>query len=158
MKASFSINNQDLSYLIHGQYFRLDYKVSRCLFLIFYYDNGSSFFKRIYFKKNRGVFENVTNCYKPNLKIYALGFGIRIFKFKLKINFINSKPPEIFLKVDQAPASPSLNIRPLSPKLRVPVFYKKDHTTLRLLNNSIIINNYNDLDVFKIENSITTNI
>ena len=146
MKASFSLNNSSIAYLIHGQYFRLDYNISNCLFCVFLYDNGESFFNRIYFKKNTGVFENVTNAYKPNLKILAFGKGINFFRFRLKINFINSKPPEIEVNPIKSPKASQMNTKFKLPQFRLPQFQKNQSIGIQIKNKSVMINQYHDLD------------
>ena len=128
------------------------------MFLIFFYDNGSTFFKRLYFRKSSGVFENVTNCYKPKLKIYCIGFGIKVFEFNLKINFINCKPPLIFTKTLKKPKMPLVNIKNQIPQITSPKFIRRDLSNLQLINTPLIINNYNDLEVFKAESSNKSNI
>lgn len=146
LKASFSFNNTSIAYLIHGQYFRLDYTISNCLFCIFLYDNGESFFNRVYFKKSTGVFENVTNAYKPNLKIVAFGRGINFFKFRLKINFINSKPPKVEVNPINCPEVAQINTKLKLPQFRLPQFKQKQLIGLQIKNKLIIINQHNDLD------------
>ncbi len=146
MKASFSLNNSSIAYLIHGQYFRLDYNISNCLFCVFLYDNGESFFNKIYFKKNIGVFGNITNAYKPNLKILAVGKGINFFRFRLKINFINSKPPEIEVNPIKSPKVAQMNTKLKLPQFRLPQFQQNHSIGIRLKNKSIMINQHFDLD------------
>jgi hypothetical protein len=146
VKASFSLNNSSIAYLIHGQYFRLDYNISNCLFCVFLYDNGESFFNRIYFKKNTGVFENVTNAYKPNLKILAVGKGINFFRFRLKINFINSKPLEIEVNPIKSPKVAQMNTKFKQPQFRLPQFQQNQSICIQIKNKSIMVNQHHDLD------------
>lgn len=149
MKASISINNSDIAYLIHvihGQYFRIDYNISNCLFCVFLYDNGESFFKRIYFKNNSGVFENVTNAYKPNLKILAFGRWLNIFRFRLKINFINSKPPEIEVNPIKIPEVAQMEIKRKIPHFKLPIFNKSNGINFQIDKQIIIINDHKELD------------
>ena len=199
MKSSFSINNSDIAYLIHGQYFRLNYNVSNCFLLIFVYDNGEKveninfpqektgvfnaiylriispiinlinpvywflrlkkFFKKIYFKKTKGKFENLTNSYNPNLKIIALGFGIKVFRFKLKINFINSKPPEIEVNPIKKPVAVHMDIHFKLPQFSLPSFNKSQTIHFQLDKNTIKINDHKELDklIFESKNKQTTN-
>ncbi len=186
MKSSFSINNSDIAYLIHGQYFRLDYNVSNCFLLIFVYDNGEKVdnlfypqkktgifnaiyliiispfinlvnpiywflqlikvYKKLYFKKTKGKFENLTNSYNPNLKIIALGWGIKVFRFRLKINFINSKPPEIEVNPIKKPEVAKMDIHFKLPKFSLPSFNKSRDINLQLDKKSLIINDHTELD------------
>jgi len=186
VKVSFSINNSDIAYFIHGQYFRLDYDVSKCFILIFVYDNGEKvenlfypqkktglfnaiylrvispfinlinpiywflrlkkFYKKIYFKKSKGIFENLTNSYNPNLKIIALGFGFKVFRFRLKINFMNSKPPEVEVKAIKKPVVAQINNHFKLPQFRLPSFNKSKDINLQLHNKTIKINNHTELD------------
>jgi hypothetical protein len=186
VKSSFSINNSDIAYLIHGQYFRLDYNVSNCFLLIFVYDNGEKVdnlfypqkktgifnaiyliiispfinlvnpiywflqlikvYKKLYFKKTKGKFENLTNSYNPNLKIIALGWGIKVFRFRLKINFINSKPPEIEVNPIKKPEVAKMDIHFKLPKFSLPSFNKSRDINLQLDKKSLIINDHTELD------------
>ena len=146
MKADFSLNNSEITYLIHGQYFRLNYKVSRCLILIFLYNNGESIFKRIYFRKSSGVFENITNAYNPNLKIFAFGRGINFFKFRLRINFIYSKPPKVEVNPINCPEVAKINTNLKLPQFRLPQFQQNQFIGLKINNKSIMINQHHDLD------------
>lgn len=146
MKANFSLNNANVSYLIHGQYFRLEYKITSCWFCIFLYENGESLIKRVYFKKSFGLFENVTNAYKPNLKIISFGKGIKIFKFDLKINFFNTKPTELNLNPIKSPEIAQLNLKLRLPQFQMPFFKKNKSIEFIIENKSIIINNHSDLD------------
>lgn len=186
MKASISINNSEIVYLIHGQYFRIDYNVSNSFALIFIYDNGEKvekyyypqkktgffntiyvkiilpfinffnliywglrikkFYKKIYFKRSKGVFENATNSYNPNLKIIALGLGYKVFRYKLKINFINSKPPELEVNAINTPEVAQMNIHFKIPKFKLPVINKSKDIDFQLDKQIIIINSHKDLD------------
>ncbi len=186
MKASFSLNNSEIAYLIHGQYFRIDYDVSNCFALIFIYDNGDKVekinypqkktgvfntiyqkiispfinlvnpiywflqllkvYKKIYFKKSKGKFENLTNSYNPNLKIIALGRGIKVFRFRLKINFINSKPPEIEVNPIRKPEVAKIDIHYKLPKFSLPSFNKSKDINLQLDKKTLIINDHTELD------------
>lgn len=186
MKASFSLNNSEIAYLIHGQYFRLDYDVSKCFALIFIYDNGEKVeklnfpkkkagvfnaiylnvispfinlvnpiywflqllkvYKKIYFKKSKGKFENLTNSYNPNLKIIALGWGVKVFRFRLKINFINSKPPEIEVNPIKKPAVAKMDIHFKLPHFSLPSFNKTNDINLQLDKRTIIIDDHKELD------------
>jgi len=186
VKASFSLNNSEISYLIHGQYFRLDYDVSNCFALIFIYDNGEKVeklnypqektgvfnaiylniispfinlvnpihwflqllkvYKKIYFKKTKGKFENLTNSYNPNLKIITLGWGFKVFRFRLKINFINSKPPEIEVNPIKKPSVAKMDIRFKLPQFSFPFFNKSKDINLQLDKKTLIINDHTELD------------
>ena len=186
MKASISINNSEIVYLIHGQYFRLDYDFSNCFALIFIYDNGEKvekynypqkkagflntiyvkiilpfinffnliywglrikkFYKKIYFKRSKGVFENATNSYNPNLKIIALGLGYKVFRYKLKINFINSKPPEMEVNPINSPDAAQMNIDLKLPHFKLPLFNKSKGINFQVNRQTIIINDHKELD------------
>lgn len=186
MKASILLNNSDIAYLIHGQYFRLDYKISNCVFCVFVYDNGEQveninypqkkegvfnaiylsiispfinlinpiywflrlkkFYKKIYFKKNKGIFENLTNSYNPNLKIIALGFGFKVFRFRLKINFMNSKPPEIEVKPIKKPFVAQMKNHLKLPQFSLPAINKSKAINLQLHKKTIIIHNHTELE------------
>ena len=146
VKALFSLNNSSIAYLIHGQYFRLGYNINNCWFCFFIYDNGESFFKRTYFKNNTGVFENVTNAYNPNIKIIAFGLGIKIFRFKLKINFINSKPPEIEINALNTPEPAQMKTKHKLPEFNLPKFTKSKDIDFLIDKKTIIINDHKELD------------
>jgi hypothetical protein len=153
MTANISINNsgtssstKEYAYLIHGQYFRLDYKISNCWFCIFLYDNGESFFKKLYFKKCIGIFENITNAYKPNFKIFAFGSGIKVFRYNLKINFINSKPSEIEVNRIKKPKAVHMDIHFKLPQFSLPSFNKSKTINFQLDKNTIKIIDHKELD------------
>lgn len=191
MKASISINNSEIAYLIHGQYFRLDYDFSNCFALIFIYDNGEKvekynypqkktgflntiyfkiilpfinffnliywglrikkFYKKIYFKRSKGVFENATNSYNPNLKIIALGLGYKVFRYKLKINFINSKPPEMEVNPINSPDAAQMNIDLKLAHFKLPLFNKSKGINFQVNKQTIIINDHKELDKLILE-------
>ena len=191
MKASISINNSEIAYLIHGQYFRMDYSVSNSFALIFIYDNGEKvekfyypkkktgifntiylkiispvinffnlvywgfrikkFYNKIYFKRSKGVFENATNSYNSNLKIIALGLGYKVFRYKLKINFINSKPPEMEVNPINSPEAAQMNVDVKLPKFKLPLFNKSKGINFQVNKQTIIINNHKELDKLILE-------
>lgn len=194
MKASISINNSDIVYLIHGQYFRIDYNVSNSFALIFVYDNGEKveefhypqkkngifnkiyvkiispcinffnlfywgflikkFYNKIYFKRSKGVFENATNSFNPNLKIIALGLGYKVFRYKLKINFINSKPPELEVNPINTPKVAQMNIHFKIPKFKLPLINKSKDIDFQLDKQTILINDHKELDNLILESRI----
>ena len=153
MTANISINNsgtssstKEYAYLIHGQYFRLDYNISNCWFCIFLYDNGESFFKKLYFKKCIGIFENITNAYKPNFKIIAFGSGIKVFRYNLNINFINNKPLKVEVNPIKSPKVALFNTTFKLPQFQLPIFKKNGDISFLINNNTIKINEHDDLD------------
>ena len=68
----------------------MNYIFSRTLFVVVKYNNGTSFFRRFYFKKASGTFENVTNACSPQIVFIAFGWGIKRYKQQFKINFLNT--------------------------------------------------------------------
>jgi hypothetical protein len=92
MEGKFSINGNQVAYLIHGQPVSLNYEINRCWFVLLIHDTGRGFFRKFHFKRSKGVFETVSNVYSPTIRLVAFGLGIRRFKFDLEINFINCMP------------------------------------------------------------------
>ena len=90
MLQHLSFNGQKVEYLLHGQVLKMNYIFSRTLFVVVKYNNGTSFFRRFYFEKASGTFENVTNAYSPQIVFIAFGWGIKRYKQQFKINFLNT--------------------------------------------------------------------
>jgi hypothetical protein len=149
MTGRFLLNDNDLTYLIHGQVIKLEYQTTGCWFVVILYNNGESFFKRIFFRKKNGLFETVTNVYRPVIKLYGIGWGIKkLFHHKLHINFINTREQLVFSKTPELPPMPETNIRRLNDQIILPGINVKNAKHPLLLNNQLFINSYDDLMEF----------
>ncbi len=158
MTGNFKLNDDGISYLIHGQYFKLDYEITSCLFVFISYDRGESFFSKFSFRKKKGIFESITNCYKPRLTIYAFGLGVQKFTFDLKINFINTHPPLVDIKQLKLPSSPKILIEKREPEILSPSISIIQTNNFKINNNQLNIKNYDDIEDFKKDAIKTTNI
>ena len=108
MEANFLLNNNQVSYLIHGQPFSLKYEIHNCKYVLIVYKSGESFFNNYTIKRSRGEFTSITNTYKPNIRFISLDGKFNFIDFRLKINFINCVPfdmsinlrhPSLFKKI-----------------------------------------------------------
>jgi hypothetical protein len=90
MRARILLNGESLSYLVHGQPFSLEIEGEGCLFLIIFHDIGGSVFSGWHIRSRKTVFKSITNAYKPHIRVWGVGLGIKkIFEKKLHINFMN---------------------------------------------------------------------
>jgi hypothetical protein len=93
---SISINQQEVSYLIHGQPFSIDYEFTDVRYIIIKYKEPRTHFrgwKKYRFAKASGNFSSISNAYAPEITFMAFGslFSLisKKFRFSLKVNFIN---------------------------------------------------------------------
>ena len=90
MEAKFLLNGNEIAYLTHGQPFRLEIDATGPWFLVIHYDKGGSWFERWSFRKPRTVYESVTNVYRPHIRVWGVGRGVRrLLHRKLNINYVN---------------------------------------------------------------------
>ena len=68
------------------------------------------------------------------------------FRFRLKINFINSKPPEIEVNPIKKPEVPKMDIHFKLPQFSLPSFNKTNDINLQLDKKTLIINDHTELD------------
>ena len=145
MQGKFTINKNEVSYLIHGQPISLEYETEGCLFIIILYNNGGSFFKRISFQKSKGVFLTVTNVYSPILKIWGVGWGVKkIFQFKFKINFFNTLTQLVRTHTPQLAQPPSMKVKRVYPFF-TPSKIQLEVSQPYLINNQFIIHSNDDI-------------
>lgn len=158
MTGTFKLNDEGISYLIHGQYFIFEYEITGCMFVFISYDRGESFFSKFSFRKKKGIFESITNCYKPRLTIYAIGLGVQKFTFDLKINFINTRPPLVDIRQMKLPISPKIQLEKMEAEIHKPSISIIQTNNFKINNNQLNIKNYDDIEEFKKDAIITTNI
>lgn len=150
LTARFLLNDNIVAYLIHGQPFKLEYQTNGCWFIIISYDNGSSFFRRISLKKASGVFISVTNVYKPQIKVWGIGWGIsKLFDQRLHINFINTRTQVMFAKTPDLPEISNLHIKPSTFRILFTRLLLRKNKQAELLSSSIRINEYDDFTTYK---------
>ncbi len=101
--------SHSVNYLIHGQNLDLSFSFKDAFFVIIYYNQVPSiakfkkgtfwFFKRLFFYKNEGVFKSAVNIYRPEIKIYTIGWKFRNLTIPLKIDkvTIDQKQPKIIV-------------------------------------------------------------
>jgi hypothetical protein len=149
MTGSFLLNNNTVAYLIHGQPFTLKYQTQGCWFVVVSYNNGESFFKRLFFKKSQGVFESVTNVYNPEIRLWGIGWGVKkLFHHSLKINFFNPRTQFVRTLLPQLPPSPKIRVKRFSPNFLLPNIEIQESKPV-LLNNQLTIHPYDDHKAYK---------
>jgi hypothetical protein len=149
MKASFLLNNHSVAYLIHGQPLSLKYETEGCWFVVISYKSEESFFKRFFFRKPNGVFETVTNVYRPGITMWGIGWGIRkIIHKRLKINFFNPKTQLVRPHTPQLPSIPSVRVRSAEARFSVP-FVNLESQQPVFINNQLTIHSYDDHLAYK---------
>ena len=106
MKANFLLNGEEVGYLTHGQVFKLGFDVSDSLFVFVFFRKRKenpgrySIFKNIpmlHLMKSSGVYRGVSNIFYPDINFLAFGFGVKRFKVKLKINYLEIETPRAVL-------------------------------------------------------------
>ncbi len=100
MEANFLLNNNQVSYLIHGQPFSLKYEVFGCSYVLIIYKSGNSYFNNFKIKRSTGEFTSITNSYNPNIRFISLDGKFNFIDFKLKINFINCVPFDVSINLN----------------------------------------------------------
>jgi len=115
-----SFNGNKTAYLIQGQAFVMNFHFTRCLFVLVYYNNGkypdgrfhfNKFWNKISFRSTKGTFESITNVYHPEIKFFTFGYGIKIHRLVLKINFFNTIEPNISIIDSSFTKVPEVKIR-----------------------------------------------
>ena len=156
MKAQFLLNDRQISYLIHGQPFKLDYIIENSLFVVIVYNTGTSFIKKFSIRKSSGVFTNVTNSFHPSIKIYAFGLGYKVFNFGLNINFINCKLPQLTIPSFIDPTVCEFHIKHKAPFFKLFKFFDNNNffkdiciKPIRIKNNHLSLNHTDDFNNFK---------
>jgi hypothetical protein len=157
MEGQFLINNNTISYLIHGQPLCLQYQIQGCWFVVISYNNGDSFFRKFYFRKPIGKFESVTNVYSPEISLWGIGWGIKkLFYKKLRINFFNTVTQIMYPKTSGLPAMPDFDVIRQNIVVKTPPVAVRLTTSPRFIANAMSVNAYDDYSTFK-ENKPSTN-
>lgn len=152
LQARFLLNNNQVSYLLHGQPFNLEYEIDGCDRVLIIYDNGESIFKRYKIKKSTGTFSSITNTYAPRIRFIGLTAGLNHIDFDLHINFINVRPVDLTIQLSKPSSTSIPDIRPHNYKLRKPVFPESNISRMQLANNKLIIKPYDDLSEYLNQN------
>lgn len=154
MNARFLLNDNVISYLIHGQPLKLKYQTEGCWFIVISYNNGASFFKRLFFRKANGIFETVTNVYSPEIKLWGIGWGIKKFlDHKLRINFFNTRTQMMYSQTPELKSTPSIGIRKHKSYIHFPSIDTSKNRHPILLNNQLLIQFYDDFMEYKQQHS-----
>lgn len=148
LQARFLLNNSQVSYLIQGQTFNLEYEIDGCNRVLIIYDNGESIFKRYKIQKSVGTFTSITNVYAPTIRFLALGAGFNHVDFVLHVNFMNVLPVDISIQLAQPTTLSIPNIKPRNFQIQKPLFAEKNISRVHLVNNKIQINPYDDLSEY----------
>ena len=132
MQLDYRINNLDIVYLIHGQPYEINYRISRCLFVLLITYNGPKWWNiKLHLKKHTSSFSGLTNAYKPYINFWKFGLGIGLEKLKLNINFFNVVRPDtnvnIFFEKKTTPTKfkitpfdiKQINTAPLFPRVKI---------------------------------------
>jgi hypothetical protein len=152
LQARFLLNNSQVSYLIQGQPFNLEYEIDGCSRVLIIYDNGESVFKRYKIQKNTGTFTSVTNVYAPTIRFIALDFGFKYVDFVLHVNFMNVVPMDISIQIAQPTSVEIPKIKTRHFKIESPIFSDENYGRINLLNNKIQIKPYDDLSEYMKQN------
>ena len=152
MQARFLLNNSQVSYLIQGQPFNLEYEIDGCSRVVIIYDNGESIFKRYKIQKSTGTFTSVTNVYAPTIRFLALGLGFNYIDFDLHVNFMNVMPIDLSIQLAPPTTQTIPNIKRRHFQLQNPVFADENLSRINLVNNKIHIKTYDDLSEYIKEN------
>lgn len=148
MQARFLLNNSQVSYLIQGQPFNLEYEIDGCSRVIIIYDNGASILKRYTIQKSSGTFSSVTNVYAPTIRFVALGLGFNYVDFVLHVNFMNVVPLDMSIQIAQPTSVTIPDIKVERFKIKTPVFADENFSRISLMNNKINIKPYDDLSAY----------
>jgi hypothetical protein len=118
MEGRFLLNGNSIAYLIHGQSFELQIKAIGCLFVMIHYEDGESRFWNWYIRSTATVFKSITNVYRPVIRVWGVGWGIKKLLHKeLKINFINVKEQDIDIQFRPAFNLPQASVK--NPDVRI---------------------------------------
>ena len=162
MLKHLSFNGNKTTYLIQGQEFVLNFHFTRCLFILVYYNNGkypdtrfhfNKFWNKISLMSPKGAFKSITNVYHPEITFITFGFGIKIHRLPLKINFLNTIQPSLTLIETIFKKAPVVKIIENRVVLNPIKFNKKQHNpTLNVL--EMELNNKSELSYtnFKLMN------
>lgn len=150
MKGQFLVNNNTISYLIHGQPLCLQYQTTGCWFVVIAYNNGDSLFNRLFFRKSNGKFETVTNVYSPEITLWGIGWGIKkLFHKRLQINFFNTRTQMMYPKTPELAAIPSIVVHKPNLLFKTPPIAITSATQPRLLADPMHILTYDDYLTYK---------
>lgn len=157
----FLLNNNLENYLIHGQHLAYRYEIPNAWFVIIKYENQlvhnfervKWLKKKYYLKKNKGIFENYTNAYSPEITFYCFGFAIWKIVKNFKVNFVNVKLP--YLEIKEKPLKLESRLQIKKPLLRFEInkmifsktFFQKN--TFTISNKECKIIAYNDYEIYK---------
>jgi hypothetical protein len=145
MKANFLLNGHNVGYLIHGQVFEMQYKISGCLFVIVS-NKGKGMLQ---FRKAQGKYIGLSNAYSPNVSFWAFGFGIKRYTHRLKVNFMNTKISVPFTKYPKPKSNidfslPKFNLSILRPINKPELLSMPQQKELNL-----ILNNEHSLSLYE---------
>ena len=152
LQARFLLNNNQVSYLLHGQPFNLEYEIDGCSRVLIIYDNGGSIFKKYAIKKSNGIFSSITNAYAPKIRFIALASGIKHVDFDLRINFMNVKSVDMAIQLPKPASIEIPEIKTQNYILRKPAFPESKISHIQLVNNKITIKPYDDLSEYLNQN------
>ncbi len=137
MEANFLLNNNQVSYLIHGQPFSLKYEVFGCSYVLIIYKSGNSYFNNFKIKRSTGEFTSITNTYNPNIRFISLDGRFQSIYFKLKINFINCVPFDLYINYKYPLLLKNVFIKKNNFKVNFPISYNIKTQKVNLINNNI---------------------
>jgi hypothetical protein len=165
MNAFFTLNGEDISYLLHGQSFRLGIKAEGCWFLLIRYDSGLSFFRRWSIRRPVCVYQNVTNAYRPHLQVWGVGLTVRCLMHRdLNINFLNVRQQDLAIHAISRPFFPrmSVRLRRLTPMVSVPrlintAFGQKTPSLSHIRGQNLSFRKHDDYTSFKTDYKNPTN-
>ena len=162
MLKHLSFDGNKTTYLIQGQEFVLNFHFTRCLFILVYYNNGkypdtrfhfNKFWNKISFMSPKGAFQSITNVYHPEITLITFGYGFKIHRVALKINFLNTIQPSLTIKESIFKKAPVVTINENRVVLNPIKYNKKQHNpTLNVL--EMELNNKSELSYinFKLMN------
>jgi hypothetical protein len=163
MLKHLSFEGKRTAYFIQGQEFVLNFHFTKCLFILVYYNNGeypdtrfhfNKFWNKISFMSPKGAFQSITNVYHPDITFITFGYGFKIHRVALKINFLNTIQPSLTIKESIFKKAPVVTINENRLVLNPIELNKKQHNpTLNVL--EMELNNKSELSYinFKFKNN-----
>jgi len=145
MKANFLLNGHSVGYLIHGQIFEMQYSITGCLFVIVS-NKGKGLLQ---FKKSKGVYVGLSNAYSPNVRFLAIGFGIKSFTHKLKVNFINTQLAVPLTTYPKAKSNIDFNLEKIYLRLAKPTIKPEPIEMPKFNNLRLKLNNEHSLSLYE---------
>jgi hypothetical protein len=114
MEGRFLLNGNSITYLIQGQPFELLIQGIGCRWVVIHYADGASLFWNWHIRRADTVFRSTTNIYRPLIRVWGIGWGIRKLLHKhLHINFMNVREQDLRPNAPLAARRPDMSSEPM---------------------------------------------